>query len=271
MRALVGGIVVGFFLTVAPAWPAPETGKPDPKPPSVRWHDDKISVDLHEASIESVLEAIAKASGAELIGSARSDKPLTMSFEDVPVKDALERLVGAQNFTLKYDDGGKLRAIELRGGPEAKKPPKPGEPEKEIENETPPKQYAFFKAFDRREMIPVTGELQKASGKDELGWDYLGNLAIGHPDPRVRQAAMRALLKALDQDPDMKASVLTSLNAMNGQELAAFARTRTYWRAEDVVRNVLRESSDPDVRTRARDVLRELKKTPYKGPRFPMH
>jgi hypothetical protein len=69
----------------------------------------------------------------------------------------------------------------------------------------------------------------------------------------------------------MKASVLASLNAMSEAELAAFARKTTYWRAEDVVRNVLRESSDPDVRTRARDVLRELKKAPYKGPRFEMH
>ena len=37
------------------------------------------------------------------------------------------------------------------------------------------------------------------------------------------------------------------------------------------VRNVMRETQDQDLRSRARDVLRELKKTPFKGPRVPMH
>jgi hypothetical protein len=287
MRVVAAGLVVGFHLLVGSAAAAPEpekaatkksatdkaaAEKPAAKPPTVRYRDDKVSVDLHEASVEAVLQALAKESGAELVGSTRAERPLTMSFDDVPVKEALERLVGAQNFTLKYDEAGKLRAIELRGGPEAAKAPKPGEPTKsEGENTTPAKQYAFFKAFDRSGTIPVSGELKKALGRDEVGWDYLGNTAIAHQDPRVRQAAMHALVTALDQDPEMKDSVLASLNAMSPEELAAFARERGHYRAEDLVRNVMRETSDQELRARARDVLRELRKTPFKGPRAPMH
>jgi hypothetical protein len=282
MRVLVAGLLVGFPLIAAavsaapapekPAAETPAAEKPAGKPPTVRYRDDKVSVDLHEASIDDVLHALAKESGAELIGATRAERPLTMSFDDVPVKEALERLVGAQNFTLKYDEGGKLRAIELRGGPEAAKPPKPGEKTKsEGENTTPAKQYAFFKAFDRSGTIPVTGELAKVLGRDEVGWDHLGNTAIGHQDPRIRQAAMHALVKALDQDPEMKDSVIASLNAMSPEELAAFARERGHYRAEDLVRNAMRETSDQELRARARDVLRELRKAPFKGPRVPMH
>ena len=278
MRALAVGLLLGMHLVVVSAAAAPEPEKAAlekaaaPKPPIVRYRDDKVSVDLHEASVESVLQALAKESGAELVGSTRAEKPLTMSFENVPLKEALERLVGAQNFTLKYDESGKLRAIELRGGPEAAKPSKPGEPTKsEAENTTPAKHYAFYKAFDRRDTIPLSGDLKKALGKDEAGWDYLGNTAIANQDPRIRQAAMHALVKALDQDPEMKDAVLASLNAMSAEELAAFARQNGHYRAEDLVRNVMRETSDQELRSRARDVLRELRKTPFKGPRVPMH
>jgi hypothetical protein len=285
MRALAAGLMLGVHLIVASASAAPEpekpaakpSGTPEPdkpaaRPPTVRYRDDKVSVDLHEASVEAVLQALAKESGAELVGTTRAERPLTMSFEDAPTKEALERLVGAQNFTLKYDEGGKLRAIELRGGPEAAKAPKPGEPTKsESENTTPAKQYAFFKAFDRSDKIPLSGELKKVIGRDEVGWDYLANTAIANQDPRVRQAAMHALVKALDQDPEMKDSVMASLNAMSAEELAAFARARGHYRAEDLVRNVMRETQDQELRSRARDVLRELRKTPYKGPRGPMH
>src|SRR5689334_1934828 len=149
MRVVAAGVLVGIHLAIASAWAAPEATKeaappaqkdgakeaakepakePEKeaaKPPTVRYRDDKVSVDLHEAPVETVLQVLAKESGAELVGSTRAEHPLTMSFEDVPLKEALERLVGAQNFTLKYDEHGKLRAIELRGGPEAKKPGKP--------------------------------------------------------------------------------------------------------------------------------------------------
>jgi type II secretory pathway component HofQ len=126
MRAFAVGLFLGILLVVAAASAAPEPEKASPKAPTVRYRNDKVSVDLHQASVEAVLQALAKESGAELVGSTRAEQPLTMSFEDVPVKEALERLVGAQNFTLKYDESGKLRAIELRGGPEAAKP-QPGE------------------------------------------------------------------------------------------------------------------------------------------------
>ena len=269
MRLVTGGFPVVALLICASAWAAPEA-KESPAP-VVRYHDDKVSVDLHDAALDAVLKTLATESGAELVGTPRAERPVTMTFADVPLKEALERLVGAQNFTIKYDDAGKLKAIELRGGPEAPRARKPEAPSPAEGNSTPPKWYAFYKAFDRPGTVPLSGDLKKALGKDEAGWDYLGNAAIGHSDPRVRAEALHAIAKALDQDPEMKAAVMDSLNAMTDEELAAFARKTMHYRAEDVVRNVLRETSDRELRVRAREVLRELRKDPYKGPHFEMH
>jgi len=113
-------------------------------------------------------------------------------------------------------------------------------------------------------------ELRKKFGKDEVGYDYLGNAAIGDQDPHPQQA-LHTLMKALDQDPEMKEAVLASLSAMTGRQLAAFARKTAHYRAEDLVRNALRETSDRELRSRAREVLHWLRRIPTRGPTFPMH
>ena len=272
MRSFVGGLLVGMCLAGAPAWGAPEAAKPNAPAPAVRYRNDKVTLDVHEVGLDAVLKAIARESGAELVGAVRTERTITIALDDVPIKEALERLVGAQNFTLKYDDGGKLKAIEMRGGQEAAEKPKPTVDVPPEGDSTPPKEYAFWHAFDRADRtIPISGELRQRIGRDAAGWDYVANTAIGDQDPRIRLAAMRALMRALDADPETRDRAVASLSAMTDAELAAFARKTAHYRAEDLVRNVLREMPDRELRYRAREVLRELRKAPWKGPRFQLH
>jgi hypothetical protein len=107
--------------------------------------------------------------------------------------------------------------------------------------------------------------------KDEVGYDYLGNTAIADQDPKIRAAALKAALDALERDPERKAAVLASLEAMTDAELAEFTRKSAHYRAEDLVRMMMRETKDAEVRSRAREVLHELRKIPYHGPLTPMH
>jgi len=294
MRALSGGLLLGMALAVLPAWAAPENEKPEkpatpatvtvpstapeagtraPATPKVRYDDDKVSVEARDADLGEILKALAKASGADLVGAPRAGEPVTITLEQAPIAEALERLVGAQNFTLKYDENAKLKTIELRGGQEAGQRPKVDAGPTAEGNTTPPKWLAFWQAVFKQPIdpIPLSGDLKKAIGKDEVGWDYLANTAIASQDPKVRAEAVKALMKALDDDPERKAAVYASLDAMTDEELAAFARKMAHYRAEDVVRNALRESNDGEVRTRARKVLHELRKIPYRGPLTPMH
>ena len=69
----------------------------------------------------------------------------------------------------------------------------------------------------------------------------------------------------------MKASVMDSLGAMSDAELAALARKMAHYRAEDFVKNAMRETSEMELRSRARKVLHELRKIPFKGPIVPLH
>jgi YD repeat-containing protein len=263
VRALLMALALAGGSALAAPEPAPEGSH------VVRYRDDKLSVDLHDVSIATVMADVARESGAELVGTPREDRRLTLVFQDIPMKEALERLVGAQNFTLKYDDAGKLKAIELRGGQEARDLPKPATAP--VDEKTAAKQYAFFKAFDTNEPIPLNGDLRQRLNENEARYDTLGNVVLGYPDAKTRQAAMRAILQALDRDPERKAAVMDALNAMSTEELSAFARARGYHMAEALVQNVLRESSDPQIRARARDVLRDLRNHPFKGPKPEYH
>ena len=276
MRAAVGGLMIGVWLAGVAGRATAETETKPPAAaaatPTVHYRDDKVSVDARDVPIASVLEAIARESGAELVGTPRTEGTVTVHLEKVPLKEALERLVGAQNFTLKYQEGGALKAIELRGGQEAAEKPKPEAAAPTAQgNTTPPKWYAFYKTFDGRDPIPLSGDLKRALGRDEAGWDYLGNTAIASSDPHVRSEAMRAIVNALDHDPEMKEQVLATLGAMSDAELAEFARKSALYRAEDLVRNALRTTSDSELRSRARNVLNELRKNPYQGQHIPLH
>ena len=271
MRSLLGGLLIGVWLTGSPALAVAEPASSSPAAPTVRYRDDKLSLEARDVGLDVLLKAIAQESGAELVGAPRTDRAITITLEAAPMAEALERLVGAQNFTLKYDDGGKLKAIELRGGQEAALKPKPADEAPVGDDSTPQKWVAFYKAVDGVGPVPLTGGLRDLFGKNELGMDYLGNLAIGHENARVRREAMREIMRALESDPQRRDAVEQSLLAMTDDELAMFVRKTAHYRAEDFVRNALRETSDMELRTRARKVLLELRKNPYKGPREPMH
>jgi hypothetical protein len=78
---------------------------------------------------------------------------------------------------------------------------------------------------------------------------------------------MHVLVRALDQDPELRDAAIDALNQMSDVELAEFARKIGYHMADDFVHNILLEVTDSDLRTRARGVLHELRKNPYLGPR----
>jgi hypothetical protein len=228
----------------------------------VRYRNDKLSVNVTDMPLTDVLKELGRKSGAEIKGEVRQPRNVTTEFEDVPLTEALERLLGEQNFTLTYGDDGGLKTVELRGGPEA--PTKPKEAAAAAEtNEA--KEYddrwvAVWKTFNQdRGPVPVGGKLAELTGKSELNWDYVVNMAYGYEDDAaVRSEAVKYGLKALENDPELRARMFETTGAMSDAELAEFARTICKHNAEDFVKRVARHA-DGDIRTRAVGVLRELR------------
>ena len=136
-------LAVGVGVALA----APEPAAPPPQGTHVvRYRDDKLSVDLHDVSVATTMADVARESGAELIGTPREDRRLTLVFQDIPAKEALERLVGAGRTHAPSTTTGKLKAIELRAARRHATSPRPDGTA--VDEKTAAKQYAFFKASD---------------------------------------------------------------------------------------------------------------------------
>jgi hypothetical protein len=238
---------------------APET------PGVVRYANDKVTVDVKDMPAAALIDEIARQAGAKVTGSVGSVEPVTATWTDLPLKEALEHVLGQQNFTLTYSEQGSLRAIQLRGTQQERET-SPAEV-KEGENRVTTSETALFKAFDIREPVPVQGAVAKRLGRSMAPWDLLTNTAYADEDPAVRRSAVKSGMEAFEANQELRDKVVDTTNGMSDAQLAAFARAYMYHRAEDFVRNVKRATTLPDVRHRAANVLRELRKIPFTGPK----
>jgi len=85
----------------------------------VAYEADRLTVHVERASLEEVVQEIGRLSGAKIVGDVLRPRDVTQEFDDVPVVSALTRMLGDQNFTLRYGPDGSLRTIELLGEPGA--------------------------------------------------------------------------------------------------------------------------------------------------------
>src|SRR3989442_2639774 len=83
----------------------------------VAYDDDRLTVHAEGVPLTDVVQQIGRQSGAEIVGAVRKPRDLSQELDRVPLVDALVRLLGEQNFTLRYGPEGKLRTIDLLGEP----------------------------------------------------------------------------------------------------------------------------------------------------------
>src|SRR5437870_13199958 len=83
----------------------------------VAYDADRLTVHAKRVPLANVVREIGRQSGAEIVGAVRKPRAVRRDFDRVPLVDALARLLGAQNFTLRYGPEGRLRALALIGEP----------------------------------------------------------------------------------------------------------------------------------------------------------
>src|SRR5437016_12501350 len=83
----------------------------------VAYDDDRLTVHAEGVPLTDVVQEISRQSGADIVGAVRKPRDVSQDVDRVPLVDALVRLLGEQNFTLRYGPEGKLRTIDLLGEP----------------------------------------------------------------------------------------------------------------------------------------------------------
>ena len=185
---------------------------------------------------------------------------MSAEFENVPLLDALHRLLGNQNFMLKYREKSRLVAIDLLGGPAG--PPSSVTPVSARPASTTmpqPPQQNLQEALQRHPPVPVTGSLAAALGTNAATIDQLVNTALHHDDAGVRAEALRTTLNAVESDATLRGSLLATVSTIDDAALGASLRGIAGDRAEELVAHVATQARGSELRSKASSVLQQIR------------
>jgi len=235
------------------------------QPPQVEYRNDRLTLHARETPVTAILDEVKRQSGAEVRGEPAVTS-VTIDLEAVPLREALERVLGPRSFTLTYGENGRLKAIELKGGPQAATRSE----EESKRPSTPPGRKEMWdgvgRVFNNRGKVPMSPRLAEMTarfmGAEKNGFVILFRVAAGSQDRAMRRQAWRDGIRAVESDVDMRNSLIAAVGAMDDTELTTFARAlaaMTPDAAEDLAKLVIRTSSTPELEARARAVLRQLR------------
>lgn len=217
------------------------------EPPMVRYEDGRLSVRLEQVPLDLVLSTLAEETGATIRGHVLEPREVTKHFDDVPIARAIDRLLGRQNFTLRFAPDGSLAAIHLEGMPA----PRTASPARR----TPAPRANFQKR------VALTGTLRAALGRPQVPLAQLIAAAGRQEDARVRGEAARLAVTTIEADAQLREAVL----AMSDAALAGLLRSRAGARASEVAAAMMGAARTFQLRAKAARVMQQIRQPSVKG------
>jgi len=211
-------------------------------------HGDALTVRLVNVPVTEVLEDIARQSGADIRGTVRKPREISAEFADVPLADALQRLLGDQAFALVYSSTGDLRAVKLVDGSDASPPPSPAAAAS----------TEFMRIVSAHDRVKVHGVLADAIGAPTGSILQLFDLATRHDDPSVRTEAVKAMVGLLEADQSVRNALMNQLHFMDDVQVTTLLRNSAGPHAEELLRTVMVQATAIELRARASSVLERL-------------
>jgi len=245
----------------------PLAGRASDREPTVAYVDDRLTLRADAVPVGDVLAAFAKASGAEIRGNPQPGRTVTADFDRVPLTDGLQRVLGEQNFTLRYGDGGKLRAVVLRGGPEtvvvpAKDAPPPAAGVTVAATPGPPTTIGLPHRFADHRPLPIPDRLAEVVGSNTATFDQIFDLATTNQDGVVRALAMQSALSALERERVLRRSLFQSLRHPEDGSLGGFLQSPG---AIEMLEFMAAHSREPGLQKKATVLLDQVRPPPPGG------
>jgi hypothetical protein len=198
----------------------------------VRYADDALTVRLTRAPVGDVLDEIGRQTGAEIRGEPAQAGEVSADFDAVPIAEALDRLLGSQNFTLVYGDNGKLKVVQLLGVAST--------PEETIAD-----------VLD----IPVTlltgSRLARRMGRRTASLREVLQAGLGDADPQVRSETVRMALQTVQKTPETHAAVASAVGSADDTTLGNLLRDTAGPHADEIATLIVSETKIPALRAKA--------------------
>lgn len=199
------------------------------KPPQfLDYRDDRLTVRVQQVRLNEVLGEIGRETGADIWGEVRVPREVSAEFDGVPFAEALTRLLGDQNFTLRYDRNGELRAVELLGDAQP-----PTASARAAPDTSPPASMPAGPRLGASDITASRQLLQTAdmprnvsSSRRAARRGIAGGLRDGSPPSAQLSSAGNQAAGGAAPEDRLRRSLLNSLVEMDGPALSAFLESR---------------------------------------------
>jgi len=260
-------------LSLSTSWAAEERTKEEKPRRIVAYHEDRLTLHVAKMPIRDVLNELSRQSGAEIRGEVPEHHAVSADFDDIPLSEALERLLGKQNFALGYGEESRLIRITLLGGPlpppektadatekAAATPQPPGDHQKPWPPDGDVRRSAetVWRFMDAEKEYPIGGRLAEALHTKRATFRQLAFAAAREQDRRVRGLALMASLNLVESDPEVRDAFFVAMDSLGDEAIAHLARQFAQDRAEEFVTRVAHHTGVTAVRTRMSPVMQHL-------------
>ena len=226
----------------------------------VAYDAGRLTVHAERVPLADVVREIGRQSGAEIVGKVRKPREVTRQFDQVPLFDALVRLLGEQNFTLRYGSEGKLRTISLLGEPLAAAAQTTPADDKPASTR---RHRHHHDVRSSRETLPDGQVLVSVAGTDTGGATNPRDASNGLPEdparhggPSQQGATMEEQWPAPDElDRKLRRGFLDLLGQMDEGALAAYFETPEGQKARTVLEDFAANHPSGHSNQKANDIL----------------
>ena len=167
---------------------------PSPSGHLVRFADDLLTVKVHDASVEELVEEVARQSGLNIVWYGTLSDRITLDFQRLALDEALARILRHHSFALASTRPGKLWIIPkgAEGSPPQAAAANESERREFLQEESTDITLLIAAlrsedAWEREEAVEALGEIGGPESAQFLG------VALTDEDEDVRQAAVAAL------------------------------------------------------------------------------
>ncbi len=209
----------------------------------VRYRAGGLSVRIEGVPLDDVLAAVARETGMTIRGEPLDARMVSKRFDAVPLGLALRRLVGRQNFVLRYRADGSPGALDLLGAPLGRPAP------------VRRRNTDVLRLLLAHAPVSVPARTARALGGERVPLHrLLAGLRLD--DPLVRAEVAAVLTRSIEDSP----SLLAAVDAMDGEQLARFLWSQSGAHAEEIAADLYRAARDPSLRARLGIVIATLQR-----------
>ena len=258
MGAFLGASLLGVALTTVMPARAADDAAPERV---IRYENDALTVRLVRAPVTEVLSELEKQTGATVRGSLLNPSEVSADFKVVPLPQALARLLGDQNFSLVYGEGGRLRVINLLPGGQAAAPrPVVAATPTTIPQAAPAVSLEeFAQIIDSQPPIKVDGQLAEALGPMAT-YRQLLETALSHTEATLRMQAVGVAIRSIEGQPELRAKLVSTAAGVEADHLSQLIESAAGNRAQEFASNVTAQTRATEVRAKFSTALHHLRR-----------